>query len=277
LDRVEVRQAMAYAVDREENGFVSLRDSGVAVEYMMGFSDNLAELWLSEETLDSLNTYDYDPEQGAALLEGIGFTKGDDGVWVDDQGNRMAFELLFPSDFLDWSAAAENATQALNDFGFEITARGVQSQQQQQEVYDGNFQMAIRNWGAATPFPGNSFLEAYNRYNGQGELAGEGVGGGMRFDANVTYSGGELNVFDASTASLQGVDTEAQQDIIEQLAVSYNELLPAIPLWERYGNNPLNRQFLEAPGADDSIYINAGVDHFMTYLILTGGIGPASA
>jgi peptide/nickel transport system substrate-binding protein len=277
LNRVEVRQAMAYAIDREQNGFVSLGESGVASECMCGFSDNLTELWLSEATLDGLNTYEYDLEMAASILEGIGFTKGDDGVWMDDQGNRMAFELIFPAEFLDWAAAAENVTQQLNDFGFEITARGVQFQQQQQDVYDSNFQLAIRNWGTASPFPGQSYLEPYNRYNGQGELAGEGVGGGMRFDPNVTFSGGTINVFDLSLESGVGLDVDVQKPIVEQLAWSFNELLPAIPLWERYGNNPLNREFLDAPAGDDAIYANtAAADHFMHYLIITGGVGPAN-
>jgi peptide/nickel transport system substrate-binding protein len=275
FDRPEVRQALAYAIDREQNGFVSLGESGVAVECMCGFSDNLTELWLSEETLDSLNPYDYDPDTAAEILEGIGFTLGDDGVWVDDQGNRMAFELIFPAEFLDWAAAAENLTQQLNDFGFEITARGVQFQQQLQDVFDSNFQLAIRNWGAASPFPGQSYLDTYYRYNGQGDLAGDAVGGGMRFDTNVSYSGGEINVYDVAVESGVGLDVEAQKPLAEQLAVSFNELLPIVPLWERYGNNPLNREFVDAPAGDDPIYNNAGADHFMPYLIMTGGIGPA--
>ena len=275
LNRVEVRQAIAHAIDRDANGFVSLGESGVAVEYMMGFSDNIAEVWLSDDTLDSLNTYDFNPEGAAAILEGIGFSKGDDGVWVDDQGNRMSFELIFPAEFADWAAAAENATQALNNFGIEITARGVQFQQQEQDVYDSNFQIAIRNWGIGSPFPGFSYLQPYNRYNGQGELAGQQAAG-MQFDAAVTYSGGDLNVFAASNESLNGLDVDAQKVIVEQLALSFNELLPIVPLWERYGNNPLNREFLNGPDGDDPIYINAGADHFMPYLIMTGGITPAN-
>ena len=277
FDRPEVRQALAYAIDREENGFVSLGESGIANECMCGFSDNLTDLWLSEETQDALNAYDYDTDQAAAVLEGIGFSRGDDGVWVDDQGNRMAFELIFPAEFLDWAAAAENATQQLTDFGFEITARGVQFQQQLQDVYDGNFQMAIRNWGIGSPFPGQSYLEPYFRYNGQGELAGEAVGGGMHLDTNVTYSGGDIDVYQLSVESGQGLDVEAQQALVEQLAVSFNELLPIVPLWERYGNNPLNREFVDAPAGDDPVYNNAGADHFMPYLIMTGGIGPAGS
>lgn len=277
LNLPEVRQAIAYAIDREENGFVSLAESGVANECMCGMSDNLVPLWLSDEVQDSLNYYDYDPEAGAALLEGIGFTKGSDGVWVDDQGNPLAFELKFPAEFLDWAAAAENATAQLNEFGFDITAVGVQFQQQLQEVYDSNFEMAIRNWGIGSPFPGQSFLEPYNRYNGQGELAGEGVGGGMKFDPNVTYSGGTFNVRDAAYASSEGMDRDAQAELITQLAVSYNELLPAIPLWERYGNNPLNRDHVSAPEAGDPAYNNpwGGTDAFIPLFILTGRLAPA--
>jgi len=275
LSLPEVRQAIAYAVDREENGFVSLAESGLANECMCGISDNLVPVWLSDEVQDSLNFYDYDTDEATALLEGVGFTMNDDGIWVDDNGDTLSFELIFPAEFLDWAAAAENATQQLNEFGFDITARGVQFQQQQQEVYDGNFQIAIRNWGVSSPFPGESYLQPYERYNGQGELAGEEVGGGMQFDTNVTYSGGELDVLEASFAASQGTDLEAQTALVEQLAVSFNELLPAIPLWERYGNNPLNREFLEGPPGEDDIYLNAGADHFMPYLILTGQIGPS--
>ncbi len=276
FDQVEVRQALAYAINREVNGFVSLGASGIANECMCGISDNLAPVWLSDEAMDALNYYDYDLEAAAALLEGVGFTRGDDGVWQDADGNRMAFELIFPAEFLDWAAAAENVTAQLNDFGFEITARGVQFQQQQQDVYDSNFQLAIRNWGIGSPFPGTSYLEPFNRYNGQGEVAGEGVGGGMRFDTNVSYSGGDLNVYEAAVASLQGLDTDAQAEIVEELALSFNELLPVVPLWERYGNNPLNRGVLAAPESNDGIYNNSGADHFMPYLILTGGVGPAN-
>jgi peptide/nickel transport system substrate-binding protein len=272
----EVRQAVAMVIDRQQNGVVSLGQSGVPVELMTGFSDSLADLWLSEETIDSLNTYEYDVDAAAALLEGVGFSKGSDGIWVDDQGNKLSFELTFPQEFADWSAAAENATEQLNDFGFDITARGVQFQQAEQDALAGNYQLTIRNWGIGDPLPGLSYLQPYDRWNGQGELAGQ-AGGGMGFDTNVTYSGGEINVRDLAIHSGQGTDAEAQRADIEQLAVSFNELLPIVPLWERYTNNAMNREFLDAPPFDDPIYLNdSTADFWMTYLLMTGGIGPAA-
>jgi len=154
----------------------------------------------------------------------------------------------------------------------------VLSAQQQQDVYDGNFELAIRNWGAASPLPYVSYLEPYERYNGQGQFAGEGTGGGMGFDTNVTYSGGEVDLLELTLASSRGLDEAKQREQAGELAKSFNELLPIIPLWERYGNNPLNRKFVDAPPSDDPIYQNGTAipDPFMTYLLLTGGIGPAS-
>ena len=277
LNLVEVRQAIAHAIDRIQNGVVSLGDSGVAVEYMTGMSDGLSEAWLSDDTLDSLNFYDYDLMKAEELLTGVGFSRNDDGVWVDDNGDALSFELTFPQEFADWSAAAENATAQLNEFGFDISARGVQFQQHPQDIYASNFEMAIRNWGLGDPIPGRSYLQAYNRYNGQGQFAGEGGGAGMNFDNNVDYSGGMANVLDLSNQSSQGVDKGAQAELVTQLALSYNELLPAIPLWERYTNNALNRGFISVPDSSDAIFANfgGGADNWMTTLILTGGAAPS--
>jgi peptide/nickel transport system substrate-binding protein len=244
---------------------------------MTGMSDGIAEGWLSAETLDSLNTYPTDTAAAEELLTGIGFSRNADGIWVDDQGNTLSFELTFPQEFADWSAAAENATTQLNDFGFDITARGVQFQQHEQDVYDSNFQLAIRNFGIGDPIPALHYLQPYNRWNGQGELAGQAAAG-MQFDLNVTYSGGEVNLLDLANASGQGTDQEAQAAIVTQLAVSYNELLPALPLWERYTNNSLNQKFLSVPALDDPIYANfgGGTDGWMVYFILKGLVAPAS-
>ena len=277
LDLVEVRQAMAYAIDRIQNGVVSMGESGVAVEYMTGMSDGLSEAWLGDDTLDSLNTYEHDLMKAEQLLTSVGFSRNDAGAWVDDNGDTLSFELTFPQEFADWSAAAENAVGQLNDFGFDISSRGVPFQQHPLEIYEGRFELAIRNWGLGDPIPGRSYLEAYNRYNGQGGLAGEAGGGGMGFATDISYSGGMINVFDLSNQSSQGVDRGSQAELVTQLAISYNELLPAIPLWERYTNNSLNRNFISVPDASDPIFSNfgGGADNWMTYLILTGVTAPA--
>src|SRR5699024_9935024 len=64
-----VRQAFAHAINREQNGTVSLGDSGIAQKYMTGMSDNLVPQWMSQDAIDGLDQYPYDQEKAASLLE----------------------------------------------------------------------------------------------------------------------------------------------------------------------------------------------------------------
>ncbi len=51
-----------------------MAESGVAVEYMAGFSDNLIPLWLTEDTLGALNKYEFNADTAEQMLLDLGFT-----------------------------------------------------------------------------------------------------------------------------------------------------------------------------------------------------------
>jgi peptide/nickel transport system substrate-binding protein len=272
----EFRQALAYAIDRDENGFVSLAESGKRQVLMTGFADSVAETWLTDETKGALDHYDFNPDLAEQMLLDLGFTRDGDGVWLDDTGARMEFDLTAPAEFADWSAAAENVAEQLTEFGIAVTFRGVNFQQHPVDVRAGDFEMAIRDWGAANPHPSFAYLTNFTSYNGAG---GEAVtaGVGMNWPLVQDTSMGELDLEAMTTASGSGGDEAAQTDIVNQLALAYNELLPQIPLWERYGNNPAPQVRVQGwPPDGDPIYNNGPYgDPFVTYLILTGVLEPA--
>lgn len=273
LNKKELRQAMAYVIKRDENGTVSLGDSGRGVKYMLGFSDNLAPLWISDADLETFNTYDYDPAKAEELLTSIGCEKGSDGVWVDDQGNPLAFELLVPAEYADWSAAAENVALQLNNFGFKITVRGIQFQQEATEVRSGRFQIAIRSWGAANPhvyfaYVNDLFIDNYVQST---------EGKGMNFPmAQELADGTEVDLQQLIVDSVEGLDEVAQKEKITTVAQVFNELLPVVPLWERYGNNPGRETRVTGwPPDGDPRYRNAVYgDNFVTMMILDGTLKP---
>ena len=118
----EVRQALAYAINFEENAFVSLAESGVAQVCMCGFSDNITPLWLSADAAAALDPYSQDLERAEQILLDLGFSRADDGVWVDDTGARMEWDLTAPAEYSDWSAAAENVAEQLTAFGFKTSS-----------------------------------------------------------------------------------------------------------------------------------------------------------
>lgn len=270
----EFRQAVAHAVNREENGIVAMSDSGIAVENMAGFSDNLIPLWLTDDTLGAINKYEYNVDGANAILEGIGFTKGDDGIWLDDNGDRLAFELTAPSEFADWSAAAENLAEQLTNFGIETTFRGITFSEHPATVRSGDFELAIRDWGAGNPHPQFAFNTNFNAYNYTGGEQAATGGNGMNFPLMQ----GDMDLEAMTVDAGQGADRDTQVALINELTLVYNDMLPQIPLWERYGNNPAveNTRVTGWPADGDPIYLNGTyADPFSIVLILSGELAPA--
>jgi peptide/nickel transport system substrate-binding protein len=272
LGKKEVRQAMAYSVKRDENGTVSLGDSGVAHKYMVGISDNLVPNWIDEAALSGFNTYDYDPAKAEELLTGIGFTKGADGVWVDDQGKPLEFEMQVPAEFADWSAAAENLAQQLNNEGFKITVRPVPFQDAGKNRLAGDYVMAIGPWGAGNPHPSFSYTTPLFTNNYVESTTGKG----MNFPMKQTVGGQEVDLQELIVNSALGLDESAQKAAVTTVAQAFNELLPIVPIWERYGNNPaLDVRVTGYPADGDPIYKNAVYgDNFVVMMLLDGTLKP---
>lgn len=269
----EVRQAIAYAVNRDDNAVVSLGESAKAQKYMTGVSDNIVPLWLSEEEMAQLNQYPYDPAKAEEIFKGLGFTKGSDGVWVTDKGDRMEYELTAPAEYADWSAAAENLAEQLTAFGIKTSFRGVEFRQHPIEVNQGNFQLAIRAWGSGDPHPHFSYRQDLLVHNIE---APEGPG--MSFPmVQTTDALGEIDLEKNIVTSVEGLDEAAQKEKIAQLALAFNELLPIVPIWERYGNNPCMDGLHTTgwPPEGDPIYLNSPyVDSFTVMMILNGTLKP---
>jgi peptide/nickel transport system substrate-binding protein len=269
------RQALAYAIDRDENAVVSLGASAKAQQYLVGFSDSIVPRWLSKAEMAQLNPYAYDPVQAAALLEKLGFTKGDDGVWISDRGDRMEYELIAPAEFADWSAGAENLAEQLTAFGVKTTFRAVSFQRFGRDVHQGDFELALRSWGAGDPHPHFAYRQNLFAHNIEA-VEGPGMSFAM---TQLTDAVGEIDLEEEVLTSVEGLDETQQKVKIARLALAYNELLPQIPLWERYGNNPaldgLHTCGWKPEG--DPIYKNhATADSFVVLMILDGTLYPCN-
>ncbi len=271
----KVRQALAHAINREQNGTVSLADSGIGVKYMSGMSDNLVPNWINEDALGSLNQYEYDVDKAASMLEEAGWTKDGD-TWKMSDGNEAKFELIFPAEFADWSAAGTDLAEQLTNFGITVEPRAVTYTQQPIDVDKGNFDLAIQSWGNSTnPHPHFSYVTAFFTHN---TLAKNNGGQGIAFDLKQTTEvAGDVDLDKLTVDSALGLDEAAQKDNVTTIAQVFNELLPIIPLFERYGNNAaLEGTRVEAwPADDDPILQNSPyADGIPTMLMLTGDLKP---
>lgn len=256
-----LRQAVAMAINKPESAKITYGDSAKAQKYMCGISDNIVPLWISAADQAKLKSYEYDVTAAAKLMTDAGFAKGGDGIWAKG-GKPLAYELYFPSDFADWTSAANHAADALNKFGIKITLRGAIRSTQLADVNGGKFQIAIMGWGIGNPHPQASFVQDLQTHNTFP------AGGGMQYPLKQ----GDVDFGALIAAMGDGFDTEKQKGPVTQAALAYNDLLPNIPLWERYGNNPVNEKKRVAPWPPDSdpVYKNGGGDSFVSVMIMNG-------
>ncbi|MFD7157836.1 ABC transporter substrate-binding protein [Kribbella sp. NPDC059898] len=275
LSDPRVRQAIAYVLDRAENGTVALGDSGKPCKFMAGFSDILVPDWVSDADQKKLQAYDKDEAKATSLLQAAGWKKTG-GKWMLPNGKPAAYDIKFPTEFADWNPAATNAADQLNKFGFNITKRGITFTQLNPDVLTGKFDFAIQSWGASNhPHPYFAYVQDLYTFNYV--VAANQGGKGMNFPLKQTTSTGPIDLKAVVDKSAQGLDLDAQKKNVTAAAMAFNELLPIIPLWERYGNNPAleGKRVAKFPADDDPILKNAPyADNFVIMYMYQGKVAP---
>jgi peptide/nickel transport system substrate-binding protein len=280
LGKKEVRQAIAYAIDRVENCTVAFGESCRPIKYMVGFTDAAVPTWLSADEIAKLNTYDYDLAKAESLLTGLGFTKGSDGIWVDDQGKKMEFELKVPEDFTEYLASSENVAQQLAKFGIKINIKPYPSAERNDMHKAGNYQMSMDIGMRFTYF--HPFVSYdYNVRPGIGfKNDPEGPEGarGMDFPFDeMTADGKQINIKEWVDKMAEGFDIETQKPYVADMASMFNENLPVVQMFERYLTDPIDTQ-TRVTGwlpADDPIYNNNQNNSPVARQFLSGSLKPS--
>ncbi|HEU0164284.1 MAG TPA: ABC transporter substrate-binding protein, partial [Thermomicrobiales bacterium] len=206
---VKVRQAVATAINRAQNGTVALADSGIGVKYMTGFSDNLVAQWLDDAAIKGLDDYANDADKAASILTDAGWTKDGDN-WKDKDGKETKFEVTFPAEYADWSASGLDFADQLSNWGIQVTPRAVTYTQQPIDMDKGNFELGIQGWGNSNnPHPYFSFVTPFLTRNFP--IAKNNGGKGIDFPLDQTLADGtKVNIQDLINASGQGLDAEKQ-------------------------------------------------------------------
>jgi len=248
------------------------------VKYMAGISDNLVPNWINEDAIPTLNQYEYDVELAASMLEEAGWTKSGD-VWTMNNGEEARFELSFPAEFANKSASGQDVAEQLTNFGIICEPRAVTYTQHPIDIDQGNFELAISFWGNSdNPHPHFSYVTDFFVHN---TLARNNGGEGIAFPLEQeTEVAGTVDIEQLVVESALGLDAQAQKDNITTIAQVFNELLPKITIYERYGNNAaLEGVRVEAWPPDDAPILKNSpyADGIPTMLMLTGELPPVGA
>lgn len=118
LDKLEVRQAICMAVDRQSCLAVAEPGSFAGSDYN-GMLPSLQDTYVDDAFLGTLTDYSYNPEEAARLLESIGW-KLENGKWVDENGESPVITIGTIGRWPSFMMTGEAMSQMLTDFGLNI-------------------------------------------------------------------------------------------------------------------------------------------------------------
>jgi peptide/nickel transport system substrate-binding protein len=150
LSDVAVRQAMAYAIDRnkvndigeygEESG---ASQSGIALPT---YND-----WLDKSAVATAD-YSYNPAKAKQILTQDGYTLGSDGIFAKG-GKKLSFSVMNIGGYSDWVASMSVVQQDLKAVGIQITPQNLAQNDFTTRLYAGNFQLAYYDQpGGPSPY-----------------------------------------------------------------------------------------------------------------------------
>ena len=263
----EVRQALAYAIDREEVGALALPGVTQGVEWVTGIGNSMLEAWVEDPS--GLIRYEYNIDKAGQLLESAGFTKKKN-TWFTPEGKRFELTIQAPVSWSDAAVAAESIADQLTAFGIKTTFTGIESSQREPNIARGDFDMALSFWGTGKPHPKYAYEGPLLYSNNRAQ--GPGIG----FDLEQMTSQGKVNLEDLVINSAEGWDIEEQKRQISDLVYAFNETLPILPVYVKSPKNVTGAGIRsEWPDFSDPIFQNSpGDDNFAVISILRGTLKP---
>lgn len=217
FDQLAVRQALSAAIDRKKISQVA-ESNYDPVASPTGLVMPQNQKFLDPKYTQS--TFSLDAKKATSLLEGAGFKKGADGIFVDHSGKPLAFKIDAVAGWTDWLTACQIMASNFKAIGIDATVNVVTFNDYISALAQGDFDTAI-SW--TTPGPTPYFL--YNSMLGGQNTAPIGQ------KATSNWERWKDQATDALlTKYVSSTDEATQQEALAGLQKIMVEELPSIPL-----------------------------------------------
>jgi peptide/nickel transport system substrate-binding protein len=151
LSNVAVRQAMAYAIDRQKVSQIG--ESGYEpASNQTGIVTPTFSSWEDAPEAGQYN-YGYDPSKAISILKHAGFKQNSSGIFETPSGQPLSFKILNNGGYSDWVASVQVIQQELKAVGIQITPENLTGTSLTNAIYNGQFQLAYADEsGGPTPY-----------------------------------------------------------------------------------------------------------------------------
>ncbi len=222
LKNLAVRQAMAYAIDRQkastigEYGYEPPSNQTGIVTPTFGS-------WLDTTQASAYGgNYAYDPAKAVSILEKAGFKKNSSGIFVSPSGQPLSFTILNNGGFSDWVAAVQTIQASLKAAGIAVTPENLAATTYESDLYTGKYQLG---YGAETGGPTPYFELRQLLFSANSAPIGTAAGSNFERYSNPATDA-LINEYGTTTSAA------TQQSIVDQLQKVMLEDVPVIPVTE---------------------------------------------
>jgi peptide/nickel transport system substrate-binding protein len=222
LKNVAVRQAMAYAINRQNASTIGEYGYEPASN-QSGIVTPTFSSWLDTSQASSFgNNYAYDPSKAEQILEHAGFKKGSNGIFQSPSGQPLSFTILNNGGFSDWVAAVQTIQTSLKAIGISVTPENLAATTYQTDLYTGKYQLG---YGSETGGPTPYFELRQWLYSANSAPIGTAAGSNFERYSNPATDA-LINSYGATTSAA------TQHSIVDQLEKVMLTDVPVIPVTE---------------------------------------------
>lgn len=146
-DKLEVRQAIAYLIDKNQIAPATEPGMVAADEYMTGLPISVRDTYLTDEDKKEMAAYNANQEKAKELLESIGWSK-QGNQWVDETGAVPEITIAGIGSMQVSLIMGEAAANMLNEFGLKASFVSKESGAYQDYAQSGEAHMIIDGYGS---------------------------------------------------------------------------------------------------------------------------------
>jgi peptide/nickel transport system substrate-binding protein len=249
LKNVAVRQAMAYAINRQRASTIGeygyeppANQAGIVTPTFSSWLD-------SSQAAGFGSNYAYNPAKAISILTAAGFKKGSDGIMAKG-GQKLSFTITNNGGYSDWVAAVNVIQQDLKAVGIQVTPKNLAQPAWQAAIYNGNYQLGYYgDTGGPSPY----YELRQWLFSGNSAPIGQPAGSNFeRYGNSATDA--LINSYPATT------DPATQHSIVSKLQKVMLQQVPVIPIteqvdWYQYDTGSFSGWVTQAnPYAQPAVY-----------------------
>lgn len=226
LDNKLVRKALAYSINYGEIAEKAMSRYSVPVNASMIIPDG-AELALFDQEAVDATGWTYDPAEATRILEeDLKATKGDDGVYVLEDGTRLGpWKVMCPYGWSDWMTALELVVQGGMAVGFDLATDFPEAPVRMTNQQNGDFDLSLHSYA------GVSAAGPWQRFSDLMDSRGIPEMGQTAFTNFNRFSNADAEALLDQIPTV--TDAEEQKALYTQLDDIFREEVPCIGLMYR--------------------------------------------